>query len=661
MVSKGKILEIISFYLDKGKEETLTAYSLSEETFNRYYREYKKQFGSSIDLYSQLKERFTVDELKAIASGTRKETDSRTQVINFDCEEIVFGALTDSHIGSKYTDESYIVSALEEFEKQNCSFFIHAGDVTEGMSGRDGHTYELTHIGYKAQKEASVRLFSKWKKPAYYLSGNHDLWYMNKANIGADIVEDITQNIPNAVYLGQHEGDLIINGVTLKLWHGEDTGCFDNQTEILTNKGWKYFTDLSKSDMVATMTKEDHEFQWQYPLTITNEPYIGKMVHFNSRTVDCMVTPNHGMWTRASDAATYRRKTDLAMPTKSHIRLNTDWHRKNAEDIISDYARQKWQFTKACNTWNGNTPDTVFVPPRKSKNTGKKVHHYGNLDIEDAVELIAWYVTEGHACNGKVSISQYQTVNPSNHDQIIRLAERIGGSFGYCNKSISFYSMELAEWLKNECGHGSKNKYLPQWLKDCTTDILELVLATMIKGDGWNVNSKALGYRSISGRLLQDISEIAIKCGYSVRYNSDGETIGISKAQVMPTVNALPKLVDYNGTIHCCEVPNGLILVRRNGCILWTHNSYATSYRIQKLIESLNEKELPDALFCGHTHKQGYFFERNIQAVTLGSIQKQSAWMRRKRLPAHCGFYIIKMGVKNNKIIWFEPRFYPFY
>jgi len=108
----------------------------------------------------------------------------------------------------------------------------------------------------------------------------------------------------------------------------------------------------------------------------------------------------------------------------------------------------------------------------------------------------------------------------------------------------------------------------------------------MINGDGW-VTPNGYGYRSISKRLLEDFSEVAIKLGYKITFQKGGESVTVTSIQTTPTVNTRPEIVKYSGMIYCCEVPNGLILVRRNGKTLWTHNSYAVSYRLQKLIESL--------------------------------------------------------------------------
>jgi predicted phosphodiesterase/DNA-directed RNA polymerase subunit RPC12/RpoP len=178
-----------------------------------------RQYYDPID---KIEERYSADELRRLMEPRQV---FEREAIKFDGETVKIGVMTDTHIGSSYTDESHIVSALAEFERQGVSMILHAGDVTEGMSGRDGHVYELSRIGYKAQRDAAVELFKLASAPMYFISGNHDRWYLKKGDIGADIVGDIADKL-GARMLGHDEGDLTVNGIVIRLWHGEDAGSY---------------------------------------------------------------------------------------------------------------------------------------------------------------------------------------------------------------------------------------------------------------------------------------------------------------------------------------------------------------------------------------------------------------------------------------------------
>lgn len=665
--SKEKSKEIYDYYTENGREKTLKKYGANWETIRRAFR-WAKNNGGQIQkpsaIVQRLLDKYTPAELEAIAYGHSIQEQSRVHRIKFAGKKVRFGFLADTHIGSRDFHEEYLLSAFDEYKRQGIQFICHAGDVTEGMSHRQGHVYELSHIGYSEQKKYAIELFGKAPCKVYAIDGNHDRWYI-KSN-GAIIVKDIADALgaDRFEFLGHDEGRIKINGVEVRLFHGEDSSCFDDMTEIMTNTGWKYFKDLLKSDKVATMTKDTNEFQWQQPTDIHISDYDGDMIHFNSRTVDCMVTPNHGMWTRTNPVYTNNTNKPvnkkLTMPQKAHYKNNREWHRKNAQDIYNEYTKQKWQFTQVSKLWSGETPEYIRIPKRESKNTGVKVKHLGCVHVDDIAELIAWYVTEGHARKYYTSISQYETVNPENHAQILSLAKRLNCNYGYSKKNIVLHSAELSEYLISECGHKSRNKYLPLWLKNCDSGILRIVFDTMISGDGW-LTPCGFGYRSISKRLLEDFAEIAIKLGYAITFSGD-ETVMVKSIQVNPTVNELPHTIKYKGKVYCCSVPNGLIFVRRNGKTLWTHNSYATSYRIQKLVEAMRGGEKPNVLLVGHTHKTIMMpSERNVHCFSGGCIQVQTAWMRGKRIRADVGFWVIDMEIADGGVSRIGGSFYPFY
>lgn len=90
-------------------------------------------------------------------------------------------------------------------------------------------------------------------------------------------------------------------------------------------------------------------------------------------------------------------------------------------------------------------------------------------------------------------------------------------------------------------------------------------------------------------------------------------------------------------------------------------SSYALSYRLQKILESLTGGEKPNILIAGHAHKALYLYERMVHVVSAGSLQRQTSWMRGKKLAAHVGFWIIDVWVNKSGVAKFSPTWYPFY
>ena len=56
--------------------------------------------------------------------------------------------------------------------------------------------------------------------------------------------------------------------------------CYDEQTEVLTIDGWKYFKDLTYNDKIATLNSVTFELEYQNPTNIVNYNHNGKNVLF---------------------------------------------------------------------------------------------------------------------------------------------------------------------------------------------------------------------------------------------------------------------------------------------------------------------------------------------------------------------------------------------
>lgn len=91
-------------------------------------------------------------------------------------------------------------------------------------------------------------------------------------------------------------------------------------------------------------------------------------------------------------------------------------------------------------------------------------------------------------------------------------------------------------------------------------------------------------------------------------------------------------------------------------------SSYATSYSVQKIVESYTGGDKPDILFVGHYHKADYVFCRGVHCVQTGCTMDQSPFMRKKKLAAHLGGWIIEIGTdENGAVTRFKQEFIPFY
>ena len=68
--------------------------------------------------------------------------------------------------------------------------------------------------------------------------------------------------------------------------------CVDEQTEILTKRGWLKQQDLTTDDFILTLNN-DRKSEWLQPNEIVRDNYSGEMIEMKTTQFDALVTPNH--------------------------------------------------------------------------------------------------------------------------------------------------------------------------------------------------------------------------------------------------------------------------------------------------------------------------------------------------------------------------------
>lgn len=94
----------------------------------------------------------------------------------------------------------------------------------------------------------------------------------------------------------------------------------------------------------------------------------------------------------------------------------------------------------------------------------------------------------------------------------------------------------------------------------------------------------------------------------------------------------------------------------------WNGSAYSISYRIQKMVESMDADSKPKILAVGHYHKAEYIFYRNVHCLQTACFQSQTPFTRGKGISVHMGGWIIELNVdKDGTIKQFKQTYIPFY
>lgn len=373
----------------------------------------------------------------------------------------------------------------------------------------------------------------------------------------------------------------------------EKFGCYDEKTEILTEKGWKYFKDLQSEDKVATLGK-DNNIEYHIPHEIMNYDYSGLMYKLVNRGLDILVTPNHNLYV-AKGSYFYHKKNNLKV-------LNP------FEFCTPDkYFRKDKRFLKT-GKWQGLIPNSEFVIPSWksirtfSKSTSNKIRIYQmpefKCDIHEFLQFLGFYVAEGYVNYGDGQGSSISVAyNPYDEEILVtKLLSGIKVNFKQAGLGLKrFSNATLAKWLKENCGHLAWNKKVPEFIKSLSPEYIEEFLTYLYLGDGQKSKTSNI-LTTTSKQLSDDVCELLLKAGYSFSVNTrephnsinskiHGKRltyeiswlklpeIEIDMSKAKHTKSFVEDWVQYTGKIYCVNVKNHIVYVRRNGKGYWCGNS----------------------------------------------------------------------------------------
>jgi hypothetical protein len=153
----------------------------------------------------------------------------------FSGNHIKFGYYSDPHVGEKHFIEPLWFRMLAYFKREGIQTVYCPGDNLEGMSGRPGHIYELSHIGATAQLDYASELFAAAPPNIHFFitDGNHDQWYKEKNNGGLIVGRELDHRNKNVTFLGEWEARVVIGkSVEMLLFHANDGTAYADSYKI---------------------------------------------------------------------------------------------------------------------------------------------------------------------------------------------------------------------------------------------------------------------------------------------------------------------------------------------------------------------------------------------------------------------------------------------
>ena len=406
-----------------------------------------------------------------------------------------------------------------------------------------------------------------------------------------------------------------------------DLKCFSGDTDVVTPEGEKNITELEVGDPIYTLNPDTFECEIK-PVEETHqyENRFGELHHLSGNTHDLKVTENHRFLYSKERGWDDQMPEDFEFDEYRSIpeyeRFAFPQHQpmsgRSPEtfDLIDevDDGNVVVYFEDDLRSFRASMPDAVtdalalvhgssaamgiqrtvgkyLVPVEVYRTHRAVIDEYADevflkygtrhretplsFEMTDWLAFLGWFVTEGSVDRAGNRITIHQD-GEREREAIRNLLDRMGINYNADDRGVNISNRYLRTWLVDNCGDGYADKRLPDWVFDLDGELLEILLDTMIRGDGSRTESGLGKFWTKSDALKDGFVDIAIRCGHkpTVSKQSDG-TWYVSAAKRGPLKKSTnPTVEEHDGDVYCVTAAdNHVILAGRNGNYQWVGQS----------------------------------------------------------------------------------------
>ena len=376
---------------------------------------------------------------------------------------------------------------------------------------------------------------------------------------------------------------------------GQLGSCHDDQTEVLTENGWKLFMDLDEHDRLASVNPDSGELIYEFPTRIIRLPYAGDMICGQHSNLDFRVTPDHMMLVRKWNES----QRTLSDNYEFIMAKDIGWYAGLLNRVV----------------WAGGeeASDTYVLPGVTHKRKNQRGNH--ELPMATWLQFLGIYLAEGTMIKrdqipGRVSYKiQIAASKPREKDFVRDLLPRIGVTALELKDRFTFSNKRIYETLASLGLEGVKAayKYVPEFVFQQNAEMIKEFLYGHFQGDGCEDVNRA--HYTSSVRLADDLQRLIFLSGQEsligtrsarVSVMSDGREVHSRHPEHRVSVREKAnKAIDkqehittewYDGEVFCAEVPTHHTLVtRRNGNILiagnCTANATAGAFQYDSIVD----------------------------------------------------------------------------
>jgi hypothetical protein len=361
----------------------------------------------------------------------------------------------------------------------------------------------------------------------------------------------------------------------LDMWGNAQYGdCHDENTEVLTEKGWVPWPEYDGESMLATVNPATLLLEYQSPTRVIRKEHDGVLAYGIHKGQDFALTPRHRMYLRPYKVAKDGRKYLPGM---------------------SGYGAYEFRTIE-------KAPSRFLIPGAPSGFLGTRLDKLtiGNRqwDGMDFIRLLSLVISDGYVSNGETNRNRvsFCCFREDRLDMVRGFAHKLGIREEKSRPGVWVLGdMPLADWLRSNIYVGqearSPCKRIPDLLRVASQDQVEEFLR--FYGDQSFCNGR--DFYTSSPYLADDLQELLLHTGKRANIREtklrDGHFIGDKLVQGNGPSYALHVWEDsdvgmlgpknkkrsivyehYKGEVFCASVPNSTLITRRNGSVLISGN-----------------------------------------------------------------------------------------
>ena len=335
-----------------------------------------------------------------------------------------------------------------------------------------------------------------------------------------------------------------------------DKFCALPTQQVLTDKGWVQIKDIDITYHKVCTLDVNGNMTYEYPSAKFEYDHNDKMYSIKNKQIEIVCTLNHKLYVKT--------------------RYGKDYQLIEAQNVMGKMVR----FQK---TMTNVYPDIEFMELGDEK-----------YKMDDWLQLLGIFIADGYSHNNIIYIT---AIKERKQEFITSILNNLNLQFTYTaeGKYILSHSKnkQICENL-SILSVGALNKYLPEYVFNLSERQSKILLDALLQGDGSKMEYKGetfSRYGTISIQLANDISRLALHCGYSGIVKIAEEPTGIARVgkrnlgsragqvvsitqqhtyykvsiitkQNQPWINKKvnesneEKLIDYEGKVYCIEMPS---------------------------------------------------------------------------------------------------------